>query len=532
MSKALTVDFSQSRSQLLTVQTVRMTFLVIVLLVVLIYQLLNVNFISFDIFFSVYILLTVSFFFHLIYILNLEKNHLFVGLGTALLFVWETIYVTLLIHYIGVNQSLLIFLYLINIILCGVVFQRRGGVYLALLTSVCFSILLSADPSIEGNTLYLAVGINNLAFFAVAYLSGYLSEQLNFMGMELLERGRDIRALKNLNSLIIDGMPSGLLTLDTKGQILQCNSQAQSILSPSESLLHKNIQSFIPPFRDLLQRFSGSPSIETQMSDQRVLRLSFSPLNDEKGQRLGSILLLDDVTHLKKLETRVLQSEKLAAIGQLAAGIAHEIRNPLASISGSVQLMQAEAVQSPDNQKLMGIAIKEIDRLNHLITEFLDYARPAEFEKKPLDLSILLSEVIDSLRLDPSSEAVDFEINITSSVFVNGHSDKLKQALLNIIVNALQAMEKTAEKKLFVELMPKKSTALLRICDTGAGISHANLKKIFEPFHTTKTKGTGLGLSIVHSILEAHAVQIEVKSVVGKGTEFCLTFGLAGEHSA
>lgn len=177
----------------------------------------------------------------------------------------------------------------------------------------------------------------------------------------------------------------------------------------------------------------------------------------------------------------------------------------------------------------MGIAIKEIDRLNHLITEFLDYARPTEFEKKPMDLSILLSEVIESVRLDPASQAVVFDLKISPSVLVRGHSDKLKQALLNIIVNALQAMEKSAEKKLLVELTPKKSTALLRICDTGSGISEANLKKIFEPFHTTKTKGTGLGLSIVHSILEAHAVQIEVKSVVDQGTEFCLTFGLAQE---
>ncbi len=524
MSSAQNLDFSQSRSQLMTVQSLRLLFLTLVLLVILAYQLLNIHFISFDIFFSVYGLLAASFLFNLIYVLAIEKTSRIVGLLTAFLFIWEVVYITLLIYSIGVNQSLLIFLYLINIILCGVVFQRRGGVYLALFTSICFSLLLARDPQISGNTLYLAVGINNLAFFAVAYLSGYLSEQLNFMGMELLERGRDIRALKNLNSLIIDGMPSGLLTIDNQGLILQYNRQAEQILAPGHSLLQKNIQTYIPPFRDLLSRIAGAPSLETQIDDHRILRISFSALNDEKGKRLGSIVLFDDVTKLKKLESRVLQSEKLAAIGQLAAGIAHEIRNPLASISGSVQLMQGDSIQSEDSQKLMKIAMREIDRLNLLITEFLDYARPAEIEKSPLNLSELLQDVVDSVRLDPVFQGVNTDVKIESGVFILGQADKLKQALLNILINALQAMETRPNKKLTVELKSKNDSAILFIRDTGVGISDSQLKRIFEPFHTTKSKGTGLGLAIVHSILESHAVPIEVSSRVNEGTEFSLTF--------
>lgn len=524
MISAQNFDFSQSRSQLMTVQSLRLLFLTLVLFVILVYQLLNIHFISFDIFFSVYSLLALSFLFNLFYILTINKNSRAVGFSTVFLFVWEVIYITLLIHSIGVNQSLLIFLYLINIILCGVVFQRRGGVYLALLTSVCFSFLLALDPQITGNTLYLAVGINNLAFFAVAYLSGYLSEQLNFMGMELLERGRDIRALKNLNSLIIDGMPSGLLTIDNQGQILQYNRQAEQILAPGQSLLQKNVQAFIPPFRDLLSRMSGTPSLETQIADQRILRISFSALSDEKGKRLGSIVLFDDVTKLKKLESRLAQSEKMAAIGQLAAGIAHEIRNPLASISGSVQLMQGDAVQSEDSQKLMKIAMREIDRLNLLITEFLDYARPADLEKKKLSLSDLVQDVVESIRLDPLFKGITAQIQVEPDVFILGHADKLKQAFLNIMINALQAMEGRSVKVFSVDLKTKNEKALLCIGDTGVGISDSQIKKIFEPFHTTKSKGTGLGLAIVHSILESHSATIEVSSRVNEGTEFSLTF--------
>ncbi len=518
-------DFSQSRSQILTVQSVRIFFLTVVFLAFLAYQLVNTHFIAQGVFFSVYGLLTFSFLLNFIYILLFQEKNSWIGFFTALLFVWEVFFVTLLIYFIGVNQSLLIFLYLINIILCGIVFKRRGGVYLALVTSICFSFLLASDPQWQGNTLYMATGINNLAFFAVAYLSGYLSEQLNVMGLELLERGRDIRALKNLNSLIIEGMPSGQMTIDSKGIILQANEQAQKIFGKTAAtILNQNIQTLIPPFQDFISRITSGPSAEIHTQDDRILRLSFSPLSDDQGVRLGSILLIDDITSFKKLETRVMQSEKLAAVGQLAAGIAHEIRNPLAGISGSVQLLQSEASMNQDQKKLMSIAIKEIDRLNHLITEFLDYARPVGAELTKINFSILLEETLDSLRNDPIAKHIAIEKNLDPGLHILGHGDKLKQALLNILVNAIQSMESTTKKTLTVRLFQHDSSVTLVIQDTGVGISEKNIKKIFEPFHTTKVKGTGLGLAIVHSILEAHSAQIDVKSVVSEGTTFSLTF--------
>jgi two-component system sensor histidine kinase PilS (NtrC family) len=306
-------DFSQSRSQILTVQSVRIFFLTVVFLAFLAYQLVNTHFIAQGVFFSVYGLLTFSFLLNFIYILLFQERNSWIGFFTALLFVWEVFFVTLLIYFIGVNQSLLIFLYLINIILCGIVFKRRGGVYLALVTSICFSFLLASDPQWQGNTLYMATGINNLAFFAVAYLSGYLSEQLNVMGLELLERGRDIRALKNLNSLIVEGMPSGQMTIDSKGIILQANEQAQKIFGKTAAtILNENIQTLIPPFKDFVSKLTTGPTAELRTQDDRILRLSFSPLSDEQGARLGSILLIDDITGFKKLESRVMQSEKLA----------------------------------------------------------------------------------------------------------------------------------------------------------------------------------------------------------------------------
>jgi two-component system sensor histidine kinase PilS (NtrC family) len=188
-------------------------------------------------------------------------------------------------------------------------------------------------------------------------------------------------------------------------------------------------------------------------------------------------------------------------------------------------MMQADHTQSAENQKLMSIALKEINRLNLLITEFLDYARPSDFKKEPIHFQSLLEEIVDSVKLHPLSKDVRIELRCAQNIYIEGHFDKLKQAFLNIMVNSLQAMESSEKKLLIVQLSQEQNMAQLKIKDTGIGISSEQIKKIFEPFHTTKAKGTGLGLAIVHSILEAHGAVVDVQSQLGLGTEFSMSFG-------
>lgn len=215
----------------------------------------------------------------------------------------------------------------------------------------------------------------------------------------------------------------------------------------------------------------------------------------------------------------------MAAIGQMAAGIAHEIRNPLASISGSIQLLSAsKQFDNEEDKKLSSITIKEIDRLNHLIAEFLDFVRPDSMTKEPFELNKLIKDVIEVVKVNPKiSDKVSVELSLVSEQSLLGSYDKLKQAVLNLVINAYEAMNKGGSL-LQIKTQDEDSKIVLVIEDEGEGMSEETLNRLFTPFHTTKPKGTGLGLAISHKIFEAHDAEVSVDSEIGKGTRFTIKF--------
>ena len=474
-------------------------------------------------FYPLYGWVGLSFLIQLTFLLFFKKLHSS-SLVVGSLFFFETLFITGLIYLIGIQQSLLVFLYLVNLILCGVLFQRRGALKLALWTSVLFSFLVSLDESLSGSMVYLAVGVNNLAFFTAAYLAGILSEQLNIMGDRLKDRSRDLAFLKNLNELILNNINSGVITVDKRGLLLQANPSAQSILkAPREGLLSSDLETLFPGL-ERKKRPQGQ-EFELQVrrgGESRLLRLSLSPLQDGEGQDLGQILSFQDQTHLRVLEKKLRQSEKMAAIGQLAAGIAHEIRNPLAGISGSVQLLQAGPVDKEQNSKLMSIIGREIDRLNHLITEFLDFAKPEAPMEDKIEVGSLLKDTAQFLKQDSHLEDLHMEFDLEPGVQVLGNRDKLRQVFLNIILNALQAMDSMTHPRLCLKVKKQGNQVFISIKDWGMGMTEEIKERIFEPFHTTKQKGTGLGLAITHSIIQAHGGEVVVETGKGQGTEFRL----------
>jgi two-component system, NtrC family, sensor histidine kinase PilS len=544
-AKEVPVDFTKSRSQMLIIEGVRLGFLLAILAITLGFQALQPEFVNIEVLFPTFMLMASAFALNAVYLLFFESA-LKLWLPTAILFFFEAVFITGLIHVTGVNQSIFLFLYLVNIILCGFVFQRRGAMVLALWTSVLFSFLIILGPELKGQALFFAVGLNNIAFFAVAALSGFLSEQINFMGSALAAQGKDLKALKNLNSLIVDNIGSGLMTIDADGRILQANRAALDILDPiPREIIGKPIDGVVPDLREKLNAVVPVKSNEeerdgaettpvssrfdlhyqTPTGEKLVLELAVSALPSENSLT-GHILTFQDLTRVRRLESQMRQSEKMAAVGQLAAGIAHEIRNPLASISGSIQLLGSSfTARQEEEQRLMAISLREIDRLNNLITEFLDFVRPDALKDDPVDLNTLIREITEMLKFNKTLRAeVKQALTLDASYLISGHRDKLKQAFLNIIINAYQAMNDAADPVVTISTINGDGKVIVKIRDRGVGIDEVGLRKIFEPFHTTKPKGTGLGLAVTHKIIESHNGRIFVESTKGVGTEFTLEF--------
>ena len=534
-------DFSRSRTPMTVIAAVRLGFHLAILLIILGFQAVQPEFVNTEVLLPVYILMGIAFLIHSLYLVFFDQA-LHSWPITAFLFFFESFFITGLIHFTGVNQSIFLFLYLVNIILCGFVFQRRGANILSLWTSILFSLLMIMGPELRGQALFFAVGLNNIAFFAVAGLAGYLSEQLDFMGRSLEAQGKDLRVLRNLQALIVDNMATGLITVDEKGICLQANRAAFEILDPvPRVIVGRPFDAIVPgsmkTVSEALERIHDAGSVgadrtaridwihQNAMQGRQTLELVVSQLPAESELK-GFIVTFHDLTRVRRLEFAMRQSEKMAAVGQLAAGIAHEIRNPLASMSGSIQMLDAGfSSEQAEEKKLMRIALREIDRLNNLITEFLDFVRPELIKDDPVDINSVLRDVLDMAKLNKTLRSeIRQVVDLKATQTIPGHRDKLKQAMLNIVMNAYQAMGDSPDPSIEVKSEDRESSVVVTIRDHGCGIDEVGLRRIFEPFHTTKPKGTGLGLAITHKIIENHSGRIYVESSKGVGTEFTLEF--------
>lgn len=534
------IDFLQKKSQdetpqhlaevktrMAMIQTVRIGVLILFLLITFVLQWIQPDFINSEVWIPTYILMSFAFLGNSILIYYFDRFAYSWKLN-ALAFGYDAILITSLIYLTGGNQSLFLFLYLVNIILCGLAYQRKGGLALALWTSTLFTLLLIFTEDLVFKNYYLILTLNNFAFFLVAFLSGLLSEQINFMGVQLEAKGEEIVQLKDFNKLIVENIQSGLMTVDTNSRINFVNKTTEKILDDI-MLMNKPIQDvFIGFDMSLLdnsqQASRQSIQYKNYKGEKQLIEIVISPIIDKK-QSIGHVLLIQDLTEVKRLEEQMRQQEKLAAVGQLAAGIAHEIRNPLASISGSIQMIEDSSETSDENKKLMKIIYREIERLNNLITEFLEFVRPDEAKEDPIDVNKLLGDILDMVKFnDKLNQDTKQQVSLQTKQTILGNHDKLKQAFLNIIINAYQAMEISTEPTLTVSTYDDKTDVVVLIEDKGPGMDANQLRRIFEPFHTTKSKGTGLGLAVTHKIFESHKANVFVESEVGVGTSFKIIF--------
>jgi two-component system sensor histidine kinase PilS (NtrC family) len=498
----------------------RVSLYLLILLVSQVSFIFQKSFINWSLVAPFYVVICVALSFHVLYVHFMDwfaaRNKLFFAT-----FILDSLLLSLLITFSGLNQSLFLFLHLVNILLAGLVFQSRGAFATALCTSIFFTLASLFGPELKAMNYVFLLILNNIAFFSVAGLSGYLSEQLQFIGTELTRTGLTLKETQELNNAIVSHMPSGLITFDQHGNVLLGNLSAETIFGAGD-IKGTNVYEWFPDLR----RVQGEKKdvIWKKAEHEKILQVSVTSVYSPVVQGNLFIAQIEDLTFIRKLEYGLRQNEKMAAVGGLAAGIAHEIRNPLASISGSVEML-SQTTANDDDRKLMKIILKEISRLNNLITEFLDYSSPEKPPSDPVDLVSLVNEVARDIKLNKQLRPdLIVQLTLPEKAVILGRRDKLKQALLNIILNAAQAMEKTPAAQLNVQLEYKNETWTLTMKDTGCGMSEATRLRMFEPFHTTKSKGTGLGLAVTHKILEGHRAQVFVESEPGVGTTFALQF--------
>lgn len=349
---------------------------------------------------------------------------------------------------------------------------------------------------------------------------------------------RTLDRMKSYTENVVESMADGLVSIDRDGRIVTLNRQAAEILgSGRERLEGKTIASVLG---EGIGRILGSAEGQALVRDREMeihkdkngripLSISVAPLRDEKGQERGSVLLIKDLREIRDLQEKVHRSERLASLGRLAAGVAHEIRNPLSSIKGFAQYFVKRFSGQPEEQGYASVMVREVDRLNRVITELLDFAGPKEPRREPQSLETIVEQALKLLASDLEARKVevvkDYEPGLPA---VSVDRDRISQVFLNILLNAVESMEAAGEIRIGLRRCGPPPGVEIAVSDTGAGIPEDDLEKVFEPFFSRKRKGTGLGLAIVHQIVESHRGDIRVESQPGKGTTFRIRLPLEG----
>jgi two-component system sensor histidine kinase PilS (NtrC family) len=469
-----------------------------------------------------------------------------------------------LIYFTGGIESSFPIAYIISIIGSSIFFYQRGAFFSASLASFLYGLLLllqfhrwihppgqRAVPY-EASQIFYSLILYVATFYIVAFLSGLIAEELRKKKRELIQKQDDYNQLETFNRNIIQSLDSGLLTIDREGNINFLNRTAEKILAVSgERLKDVSVYNLFPRISGVIdeikkkgaEAFPDYQRYETLFvnPDGRKIYLGFSisPLTATDGSLMGYTLIFQDITRFKEMEEQMKRVDTMAAIGQLAAGMAHEIRNPLTSLSGSIQVLKSELVLDHPGQRLMDIVLRESERLNALIRDFLLFAQPPRTNKRTWKLGSILEE---TLELFVNSAEYHEGIRIIRPHPHDGvqamiDPDQMKQVFWNLLINAAQSMPQGGALRLQLQKggeglpaahRPPASSWKTRewvrisISDSGCGIVEPEKGKIFEPFYTTKDGGTGLGLSIVHKIIESHDGLITVESEVGKGSTFTI----------
>lgn len=447
---------------------------------------------------------------------------------------WDVAYATTLVFLSGGALSPFVGLYSLPIIGAAILLFRRGALVTATASTLAYGFLVDLEfygflnplspfpvQEAQGPSLVLQLLFNIVAFYAVALLSGYLAEELRRTGERLQEAQAEVLDLEHLKASILENLGSGLVALDAAGREVFHNRAAEDLLRRAGVELTAGMN-FAPLF-DL------SPQERSQALFQGgkvVLGYTVSPLLDRGGSPRGSILIFQDLTNVRRLEDDLRRADRLAAVGRLAAGLAHEIRNPLASLSGSVEVLRESFGPEADDGQLFTIVLRETERLNRLVANFLHYARPEAATRSDVDLKSLVDDTAFFFFQGEGRSHFSLENRIEPNTVLRGDRGQLEQLLLNLFRNSREAT--AGDVRVVVEGRPLEDGVALTVRDDGPGMAPEVVERAFEPFFSSKEGGTGLGLATVHRIAGNHGGSVALETGPGQGAAFRFRFPAAG----
>jgi len=451
--------------------------------------------------------------------------------------VWDLFFISSLVIVTGGVESLFSFVYLLVIISASFLLSRRLTILVAAGAVILYGGILDLQffgylhflhlfRSVPEYTFFSSLLVHAVAFCLTAILSGTLADRWRFTEERLQRKTIDYAELERMNRTILAHIGSGLMLINPQGKIRLFNRAATAITGLTlQEVYDRDATAIFPLMNGLmvatlpLDRAEGS--FVGRDGEELILGYATTIVKDSRGAELGALVTFRNLTQLKTVEEDLKRSDRLAAVGRLAAGMAHEIRNPLASISGSVQLLMEADHATSEDLHLMKIVVKEADRLNGLVTDFLNFARPRPLMKKIERVASILDQISQMLATDHRFKTIVVKQNYADILSLELDRNRIVQILWDLAINAAEAMQ--GEGELIFTLDNQNFPAII-VEDSGPGVSAAIKRRIFEPFFSTKESGTGLGLASVYSIMELHGGCVIVGSSSTGGARFILQF--------
>ncbi|MGE5049098.1 MAG: two-component system sensor histidine kinase NtrB [Deltaproteobacteria bacterium] len=447
----------------------------------------------------------------------------------------DVVAATGLVYLTGGPESIFTVLYPLAVVSGAISLGRRGAALGASASSIAFCLLAWGMQSglidraatdmdrlpIPPGRLAIEMAANLSAFLLVGALSAFLAEQLQGARTQLLRSETRLEEIEAIFSAVVRSIASGIITVGEDGRLTYINPAAETLTGLAARSAHgRPLVELLPELAASLERprSRGRPEVRVRAHDGRVRILGYTAAPLSGREVGGRVILSQDLTELRQMEEAVRRADRLAVVGGLAAGLAHEIRNPLASMCGSIEILGGAKGLDDQERRLMQVVRSEAERLEALVREFLSFARPVSPALQALDARAAVAETAELFSSQLAERGVELSLVDGPPVWMRADPRQLRQVLWNVLGNAADATPQGGRVE--VRLFSAGGQAVLEISDTGVGIAEEDLRRIFDPFFTTKERGTGLGLAIVHRIVEAHGGEVTVRSEPGRGSTF------------